>query len=509
VGDDQRYCLQCGTRRGDPRVDYLHELGLERPPVVLAEVVAVRSGAARPSRALTIALAAVTLGVGSAAGALLHGAEPSAAAGALIALDEPVTAASGGVTAAAMSAPTASRTPAATGTPTPAATGTPTAGSPGTPTAAPTPSSTDAPGSASPTPAASTSTLPSIGHVWVISLTGQDARTAFAATSGSTYLSRDLPAQGALLSGYAPVGASALANDIALLSGQPPNPDTEANCPTATDVTPGTIDAATGLVNGSGCIYPAATQTLAGQLTNAGRSWRTYVEGLANPCEPPAAPTTAPAVPGPTAGSDPPAVTAPATATARDPFPHFRALLDANGSGCVPGAVELGALAGDLAAPPTLSWIVPGGCWDGADVPCAEGAAAGLTALEPWLRVVVTTITATAAYQRDGLIAITFDAGPPPAPGAATSEPPAPLGALLLSPYVRPGAKVTAATDPYDLLRTLEDLLALPHLGHAADPTRTSLGSDVFRAPRTTPTTRLTTTTTRHGGRFAAVQSVP
>ncbi len=75
------------------------------------------------------------------------------------------------------------------------------------------------------------------------------------------------------------------------------------------------------------------------------------------------------------------------------------------------------------------------------------------------------TILASPAYQQDGLLVITFAGGP-------TAGSPSKNGALLLSRYVTAGTTVDTAYDPYSLLRTIEDLFALPkYLAKANDAT--------------------------------------
>jgi hypothetical protein len=54
----------------------------------------------------------------------------------------------------------------------------------------------------------------------------------------------------------------------------------------------------------------------------------------------------------------------------------------------------------------------------------------------------------------------------------------------LLSPLIRPGTISTAAYNHYSLLRTIEDIFGLPHLGDAATPQVRSFGPDVFAAVR-------------------------
>jgi phosphatidylinositol-3-phosphatase len=53
-------------------------------------------------------------------------------------------------------------------------------------------------------------------------------------------------------------------------------------------------------------------------------------------------------------------------------------------------------------------------------------------------------------------------------------------GAILLSPLIRPGTVSTVDYNHYSLLRTIEDIFGLPHLGDAAMPQVKSFGPDVF-----------------------------
>ena len=55
-----------------------------------------------------------------------------------------------------------------------------------------------------------------------------------------------------------------------------------------------------------------------------------------------------------------------------------------------------------------------------------------------------------------------------------------PLALVLLSPLIRPGTTSTVDYNHYSLLRTVEDIFGLPHLGDAAIPQVRSFGPDVF-----------------------------
>jgi hypothetical protein len=112
---------------------------------------------------------------------------------------------------------------------------------------------------------------PSIGHVYVVVLPGvPGAEAALTPKAPPSWLRDELMPQGALLTGYEPVGTSSLSNRLALVSGQEPTPDTEADCPD--------YDA---------CVLPAETKTLADQLGTWGFDWRAYVEGMEEPCRRP------------------------------------------------------------------------------------------------------------------------------------------------------------------------------------------------------------------------------
>jgi hypothetical protein len=377
---------------------------------------------------LTAALAAATLVLSGVAGAAIGPAPAPSSASAprrVVALVVPRAA-----PAVAPSATTPAEPPTTDHTPAPAApsttatttatataptntstsTTTPSAGEPDAPAPAPAPS-TSAPAT---TPAPTGPTA----HVWLIALTQLDAATAFGPASPLA----DLVAQGTLLSGYAPVAASAAANGIALLGGQVP-----------------TADCAAAL---AACVVPARTDALPDQLRTAGLAWRAYVEDAATRC----------------AG--------PADRVAPSLFAALSARTD-----CATNVVGLDALDADLAATPAtaprLSLVVPGPCHDGRATPCADGAPAGLAGASPTLHDLVARITAGAAYRADGVLIIAPDAPPPPAdPATATALPP--TGALVLSSRATAGRTVATATGPVALLRSLDELLGLAPLGGAA-----------------------------------------
>jgi len=170
------------------------------------------------------------------------------------------------------------------------------------------------------------------------------------------------------------------------------------------------------------------------------------------------------------------------------------------GFACAQRDVPLDRLTGDLTSAdttPNFSVIVPDLCHDAHDATCADGGPGGLPAADEFLRTWVPRITASPAYQGDGLLVITFDEaeddssaccgeqpGPnTPAPGGPSGGPGGGrTGAVLLSPLIAPGTTTRQEYNHYSLLRSVEDFFGLPHLGYAAAPGLRSFGADVFTA---------------------------
>jgi phosphatidylinositol-3-phosphatase len=352
--------------------------------------------------------------------------------------------------------------------------------------------------------------LPEIKHVFLIVLDGHGYEEAFGKASSAPYLSKTLAGQGELLSNYYSVTQGGLANEIALLSGQGPTPQTAANCPEYTAIAPGTVGAEE-QVEGSGCVYPSTTQTLPGQLAAANLTWRAYVEDIANgEAAGQAASCRHPALGGPDPSTTP--LPGDAYQTWRNPFVYFSALTES--PECAEGDVGLDRLAADLEEAkrtPSLSYIVPNACHDGDEAPCAPEQPAGLAGAEGFLRTVVPEIIASPAFEEGGLVAITFDQAPQTGPGADTSSccatpeypnlpppsPPAPpasgpieetggggrVGLLLISPYVKAGSvDQSGYFNHFSLLRSIEELFGQQPLGYAANPALAAFDSTVYTA---------------------------
>lgn len=458
---DQRYCLECGQRRGEPRLDFMTML---RPaaPAPAAPATVARSGVASilPTPRVAAACVLAVLGFGVILGAAGTGPVESSLASARRSLT-------------IVMPPVRSVAPAATAAPAPPAQGsasTPAAAAPSEPVAsAPSAPAAPAPPADRPitndTPAPTGPQYPAIKHVWLITLAGHTFDETYGPDSPAPYLSRELTAQGTLLTGYKALTTGSLANTVALFSGQQPNPDTQADCPTYRPLDPGTLDDS-GQAQGSGCVYSQEVYTLPDQLVAAGSTWKAYVDGIGTPCRHPddgaADPWTQPR-------PDDPYV------THRDPFVYFSTITSS--PDCATEVVGADALDPDLAkvkTTPSLSVVIPSPCHDGSDTPCADGVPAGLAAADVWLKDTVGRITASAAYKTDGLIVITADQSDPAAPGDGR------VGALLLSRFVEAGGTFDTEYDHLSLLKTLAGVFSLRELGAAQDEKVKPFAESVF-----------------------------
>jgi Phosphoesterase family len=281
-------------------------------------------------------------------------------------------------------------------------------------------------------------TKPTIKHVWIVALTSHTMGEALADPSPMPYLAGTLRPKGLLLSKYKAVATGGLANLIALISGQKPTADQQAGCAVYNDVDPRTR---------VGCVFDKEVDTLPGQLTAAGRTWRGYVEDS-------------------DAGQPPDTCRHPAPGgplepvMARNPFLFFHAIVDGDCAPNVAGMSRLAPDAADAESAPTMSLVVPNACHDGRDQPCAEGAPAGVGAADLFLLQQIGPLLKSKAYKDDGMVVVTFDGG---------TDPSKPVGALLISDAVKAGGTDDGAYDHVALLRTLEDFFALDPLGEAKD----------------------------------------
>jgi hypothetical protein len=355
--------------------------------------------------------------------------------------------------------------------------------------------------------------LQDIKHVFVIVLGENGYEETFGKTSASPYFSKELLAQGELLPNYYAVAGSDLANQIALLSGQGPTLETAANCPNYGDVVPGTVPATstTEQVEGNGCVYPATTKTVAGELVEKKKKWKAYVEDMAKGAEA-GLPTSCrhPEVNTPDNSHEP--VPGDAYETWRNPFVYFHSIVDSEE--CAKADVDLEQLTADLKKEgkkfPALAYIVPSACHKGGEAPCEPEAPTGPVAAEETVKKLIPEIEKSPAYVEGGVIIVTSSlarqTGEKPDASACcvaptyvnVPEPPeselgpggvkatgggGKVGMVLVSNFVEPGTvNETVYYNHFSLLRTLEEIFELEPIGYAAEPAVTGFAEEVFNA---------------------------
>ena len=113
--------------------------------------------------------------------------------------------------------------------------------------------------------------------------------------------------------------------------------------------------------------------------------------------------------------------------------------------------------------------------------------------LEKW----VPKILDSPGFKDDGLLVVSFDeaeddasaccgekasntpnaGGPTPGPGGGK------IGAVLVSPFIKPGTVDKTPYNHYSFLRTTEDLFGVPHLGYAGVDGLVPIGDQTFNNP--------------------------
>jgi hypothetical protein len=356
--------------------------------------------------------------------------------------------------------------------------------------------------------ASSPAAWPPIRHVFVLLLENQSESTTFGQSSAAPYLARALPALGARLPQYYGIGHASLGNYVALISGQAPNHETQLDCAIFSEFRPAAASLdAHGQLAGYGCAYPALVRTLPDQLEKAGLTWRAYLEDMGN--NPAREPATCAHVAVGTPDNTEEAQIGDQYAARHNPFVYFHTIID-DQKRCDAHVVNLTLLAQDLksvASTPNYVFITPNLCNDGHDAPCVDGRRGGLHAIDAFLKQWVPLITQSPAFRADGLLVVTFDesdhggaegaaacCGERPLPGArfppGISGPGGGrIGAVVLSPFVRPGTVSREHYNHYSLLGTVESIFGLPRLGYAAEPDLKLFGPDIFTgtAPSTAP----------------------
>jgi len=354
---------------------------------------------------------------------------------------------------------------------------------------------------------------PKITHVAIINLENESYDDTFG--PGSPYTSlRALAGQGKLLTNYYGIGHFSTPNYIAQISGQAPNAQTQLDCAFYNNFVGSAVDA-NGQAVGTGCVFPSTIKTVADQLTDSGRTWKSYQEDMGtNPatgrttCDHPALGTLDPSV---TVGTG--------YSTRHNPFMYFHSIIDDTAS-CNANVVGLGQLTTDLsseATTPNYLFVTPNQCNDGHTTPCGS-ALSGPAAVNAWLDTYVQKILDSPAFRTHGMVVVTFDEAAPLGPHADTTSccneiagpnqmlvgdlgqilhyPPfngilatnqpgitgpggGRVGAVLLGQAIKPGTSDTPYNH-YSLLCSVENIFNLSHLGMANRPDLNCFGDDVY-----------------------------
>lgn len=350
---------------------------------------------------------------------------------------------------------------------------------------------------APPSPAAT----PTVRHVFLIVFENESYDVTFGRDSAAPYLAHTLTAQGVLLRNYYGIGHWSLDNYIALISGQAPNEATQGDCVTYSEfqMSAPALDAY-GQALGMGCVYPLIVRTLPDELETAGFTWKAYMEDMGK--DPARESATCAHSPINSREALLRATVTDQYAVKHNPFVYFHSVIDEQAR-CDTHIVNLGNLPKDLKSAghtPNYIFITPNLCHDGHDTPCVDQEPGGLISADAFLKKWVPLITSSAAFKEDGLLIVTFDeADPRRADGSiaccgergltGARYPPGlqgpgggRIGAVLISPFIRPGTISDASYNHYSLLRSVARLFGVAPLGLAAQEGLQPFGADVFNA---------------------------
>jgi len=357
-----------------------------------------------------------------------------------------------------------------------------------------------------------------VRHVFVITLENKDFDDTFGTSTQAPYLQKSLTAMGAHLTRYYGTSHASLGNYIAMISGQPATKDTQHDCPIYRDfVQTGTT--ADGLPIGNGCIYPVMVETLPDQLKARNLTWKGYMEDMGNDPRRESATCGHPKIGAEDLTYTPVAPSAAVPlgdqyATRHNPFVYFHSIIDS--PDCNTNVVALNKLEADLASvetTPNFVFITPQVCSDGHDgdgtgAPgkgCVDGKPGGLASADEFLKTWVPKILASLAYRQDGLLIINFDESTTPDGDTCCGQQMGPnvtrliwqlvlpqtlerqsfggdrTGAVLISPFIRPGTVSDTPYNHYALLKSIENIFQVDgYLGYAGQRSVVAFGSDIF-----------------------------
>jgi phosphatidylinositol-3-phosphatase len=281
--------------------------------------------------------------------------------------------------------------------------------------------STVGPGSA-PT---ATVTGPPFSHVFIIVMENTAAGDIYSAAK-APYIN-GLGAHYAQAMQYFAVSHPSLPNYLALTAGTP-NPLDGTDCSV-----------------GPTCHVAGTHTNIADEIEASGRSWVAYMESMPSPCWTSNAGTYA---------------------VRHDPFVYFDDLRNGPNARCAKHVLpyDAAAFATQLQSGnvPDYVWITPNLCDDGHDT-CGGDP---IEHQDAWLARTVPLILSSQAFQRDGVLFITWDEGVTNAGCCGQGQGGGPVALFAISPLAKPGLHSTQPFNHYSLLRTIEVTWGLGQLAN-------------------------------------------
>ena len=249
--------------------------------------------------------------------------------------------------------------------------------------------------------------VPSFSHVVLVVFENKEVGEIFGSRTAPTF--NRLRRRYAAISPYTALTHPSLPNYLALVSGS--TQGIRSDC--------------------TSCSVSA--RNLADVLEAAGKTWKTYAEGLPRP-----------GFTGASAGR---------YAKKHNPLLYFRDVMGDQQR--LSRILPLASFRTDLAAArlPSFSLVVPDLCHDMHDCPIPTG--------DRWLARFLRPLLGSRALGR-GVVFVVFDEGQTNIRGGGR------IAALALGPLVRRGARPRRPTNHYGLLRTIEDGLGVARLGKSA-----------------------------------------
>jgi hypothetical protein len=342
------------------------------------------------------------------------------------------------------------------------------------------------------------------GHVFVVLLENKDESVTYS-SSGPAYLNNVVKPAGVFVPNYYGTGHASLDNYISLVSAQAPNVLTTADCPYYLNFV-NTETLSYGQAAGSGCVFPTNVPNIADQFRAANIPWRGYMEDMGNDPTREAATCGHPALnaqdltqdaEGPNAANN---NLGDQYATRHNPFMYFHSIID-DEAYCQQHVVNASLLPQDLQSvqtTPNYVFYTPNLCNDGHDSGCVAPARDGTTngnydGINGEMQYLVPLITGSPAFKQDGILIIIFDEADTSDTSSCCGEMPGPLdpdpgeeggtgggqvGAVFLSPFIKPGTTSTSSYNHYSLLASIEDIFGFSHIGYATQTFASSIPTD-------------------------------